>query len=53
MPWQNWFQIDPGIELRRVLHAPLTTKEGEKSLEEKDNVGPDELEGVKKASGNL
>jgi len=38
----------PGIELRRVLHAPLTTKEGEKSLEEKDNVGPDELEGVKK-----
>lgn len=38
----------PGIELKRVLHAPLTIKEGEKSLEEKDNVGPDELEGVKK-----
>ncbi len=38
----------PGIELRRVLHAPLNAKEGEKSLEEKDNVGPDELEGVKR-----
>ncbi len=38
----------PGIELKRVLHAPLTSKEGEKSLEEKDGVGPDELEGVKK-----
>ena len=38
----------PGIELRRVLHAPLTAKEGEKSLEEKDNVGPDELENVKR-----
>ncbi len=38
----------PGIELRRVLHAPLTIKDGEKSLEEKDNVGPDEMEGVKR-----
>lgn len=38
----------PGIELRRVLHAPLTPKEGEKSLEEKDGVGPDDLELVKR-----
>lgn len=38
----------PGIELRRVLHAPLNAKEGEKSLEEKDSVGPDELENVKR-----
>ncbi len=38
----------PGIELRRVLHAPLTTKEGEKSLEEKDGVGSDDLENVKR-----
>ena len=38
----------PGIELKRVLHAPMTTKEGEKSLEEKDGVGPDDLENVKK-----
>lgn len=38
----------PGIELKRVLHAPLTVKEGEKSLEEKENLGPDEIEMVKK-----
>ncbi len=38
----------PGIELRRVLHAPLTSKEGEKSLEEKDGLGPDDLEMVKR-----
>jgi len=38
----------PGTELRRVLHAPLTAKEGEKSLEEKDGIGPDEMELVKK-----
>src|SRR5258706_7178330 len=38
----------PGIELKRVLHAPMTPKEGEKSLEEKDGVGPDDLENVKK-----
>ena len=37
----------PGIELKRVLHAPMTPKEGEKSLEEKDGVGPDELQNVK------
>jgi DNA-directed DNA polymerase III (polc) len=38
----------PGIELRRVLHAPLYAKDGEKSLEEKDGIGADELEVVKK-----
>ena len=38
----------PGIELRRVLHAPLKTKEGEKSLEEKDGLGSDDLENVKR-----
>ena len=37
----------PGIELKRVLHAPMTAKEGEKSLEEKDGVGPDDLQNVK------
>ena len=38
----------PGIELKRVLHAPMKAKEGEKSLEEKDGLGNDELESVKK-----
>ncbi len=38
----------PGIELRRVLHAPLTAKEGEKSLEEKEGIGPDDMEMIKK-----
>ena len=38
----------PGIELKRVLHAPLKTKDGEKSLEEKDGLGSDDLENVKK-----
>jgi DNA polymerase III subunit alpha len=38
----------PGIELKRVLHAPLNAKEGEKSLIEKDGLGPDDIELVKK-----
>ncbi len=38
----------PGIELKRVLHAPLKQKDGEKSLEEKDGLGSDDLENVKK-----
>ena len=38
----------PGIELRRVLHAPLTAKDGEKSLEEKEGVGADDMELVKR-----
>ena len=38
----------PGIELKRVLHAPLKTKDGDKSLEEKDGLANDDLENVKK-----
>lgn len=38
----------PGIELRRVLHAPLKVKDGEKSLEEKDGLSNEDLENVKK-----
>ena len=38
----------PGITLKRVLHAPLTAKEGEKSLEEKEGVGGDDRELIKK-----
>ena len=38
-----------GITLKRVLRAPLTIKEGEKSLEEKEGItSPDELEMVKR-----
>lgn len=38
----------PGIELARVLHAPMKSRDGEKSLEEKDGLGNDDLENVKK-----
>lgn len=38
----------PGTELNRVLHAPITKKEGEKSLEEKESYGADEIELIKK-----
>ncbi|HEY1021423.1 MAG TPA: DNA polymerase III subunit alpha, partial [Flavisolibacter sp.] len=38
----------PGTELGRVLHAPITAKEGEKSLEEKEGYGSDDIENVKK-----
>ncbi|HRO71427.1 MAG TPA: DNA polymerase III subunit alpha, partial [Chitinophagaceae bacterium] len=38
----------PGVELKRVLHAPLKAKDGEKSLEEKEGFGGDDLENVKK-----
>jgi DNA polymerase-3 subunit alpha len=38
----------PGIELGRVLHAPITPKEGEKSLMEKEGLSSDDLEGVKR-----
>ena len=42
----------PGIVLKRLLHAPFTTKEalkgGEKSLEEKEQLQGDDLENVKK-----
>ncbi len=41
----------PGINLKRLLHAPFTTKEaknGEKSLEEKEGLQGDDVENVKK-----
>jgi DNA polymerase-3 subunit alpha len=38
----------PGTELGRVLHAPITAKEGEKSLEDKEGYGSDDIENVKK-----
>jgi DNA polymerase-3 subunit alpha len=44
----------PGINLKRLLHAPYTAKEskaagnGEKSLEEKEALQPDDIENVKK-----
>ncbi|NCT93710.1 MAG: DNA polymerase III subunit alpha [Chitinophagaceae bacterium] len=38
----------PGTELGRVLHAPLTAKEGEKSLEEKEAYQQEDIENVKK-----
>ncbi len=38
----------PGIELGRVLHAPIGPKDGEKSLIEKDGLGSDDLESVRK-----
>ncbi len=38
----------PGTELGRVLQAPLTTKDGEKSLEEKEQYGSEDIENIKK-----
>lgn len=38
----------PGTELRRVLKAPITKKEGEKSLEEKEGYAPEDIENVKR-----
>ncbi len=38
----------PGTNLNRVLFAPMTKKEGEKSLEEKEDLGGEDLENVKK-----
>ncbi len=42
----------PGINLKRLLHAPFTIKEaekgGEKSLEEKENLQGEDIENVKK-----
>ncbi|HUR66219.1 MAG TPA: DNA polymerase III subunit alpha [Chitinophagaceae bacterium] len=38
----------PGIELRRVLHAAMKAKDGDKSLEEKDGLGNEDLDNVKK-----
>ena len=38
----------PGVELRRVLHAPYKSRDGEKSLEEKEGMGNDDFENIKK-----
>ncbi len=38
----------PGTNLNRVLFAPMTKKEGEKSLQEKEDLGGEDLENVKK-----
>ncbi|HUQ96172.1 MAG TPA: DNA polymerase III subunit alpha, partial [Chitinophagaceae bacterium] len=38
----------PGTKLYRVLHAPLTIKEGDGSLEEKESYGSDDIENVKR-----
>lgn len=42
----------PGIVLKRLLHAPFTSKEadksGEKSLEEEEQLQPEDVENVKK-----
>ncbi len=38
----------PGTELRRVLKAPITIKEGLNSLEEKEGYQPEDIENVKK-----
>jgi DNA polymerase-3 subunit alpha len=41
----------PGISLKRIIKAPITVKEAkndEKSLEEKEQLGADEMESVKK-----
>ena len=38
----------PGIQLNRVMLAPMTAKDGEKSLEEKEGLMPDDMEDVRK-----
>lgn len=38
----------PGTKLHRVLHAPITSKEGEKSLEEVESYGSDDVENIKR-----
>ena len=38
----------PGTQLGRVLKAPLTVKDGEKSLEEKEQYGSEDIENIKK-----
>jgi len=37
-----------GITLKRVLNAPITVKDGEQSLEEKEGLGAEEIDTVKK-----
>jgi DNA polymerase-3 subunit alpha len=38
----------PGTNLGRVLKAPINKKEGEKSLEEKEGLGPEDIDNVRK-----
>ena len=38
----------PGTELYRCLHAPITAKEGEKSLSEKEGYQSDDIDNIKK-----
>ena len=38
----------PGTELGRVLHAPITIKEGKKSLEEKEGYQQEDIDNIKK-----
>jgi DNA polymerase-3 subunit alpha len=38
----------PGTDLGRVLTAPLTKKEGEKSLEEKEGLASEDIENIKR-----
>ncbi len=38
----------PGIELRRMLHAPLRNSDGENSLEERDGLGNEDRDNAKK-----
>ncbi|MDB5206512.1 MAG: dnaE [Flavisolibacter sp.] len=38
----------PGTKLYRCLHAPFTIKEGEKSLEEVESYGSDDIENIKR-----
>lgn len=38
----------PGIELGRVLKAPLTEKDGPKSLEAKEQLSPEDMENVRR-----
>lgn len=37
----------PGTNLKRILHAPLTMKEGNNSLEEKEGLGSEDRENIK------
>ncbi len=38
----------PGTNLNRMLHAPITIKDGPKSLEEKEQLSPEDVENVRK-----
>jgi len=38
----------PGIKLKRVLTAPLTTKEGEQSLEAKEDLRSEDMDNIRK-----